>query len=379
MEFIGGRMPFSIPIVHVIAGVDDPSGGPTESVPRLCSELARLGHDITLVTLYEPAAVLDAKVAVEVHPPRHYGGRLGLAPEIWRSLRQHASRPFILHDHGLWLMPNVYAGLVAKNPNVRLIVSPRGMLSQWALNHHRWRKRAAWWLLGQRHLLARAGAFHATAESEAEEIRRLGYRQPVYVIPNGVEVAEPPCPLTRERRRLVFLSRIHPVKGIDLLLRAWQALHLRFLDWDLVVAGPDNEGHLEQMRRLAGQLRLERVSFPGPAYGQAKRDLLFSADLFVLPTRSENFGLVIAEALAHGVPVVTSTNAPWKDLVAHRCGWWIDLGMPELSAALSEAMALSADDRCAMGERGRNWMSTQFSWSTQAQALERCYRSLGSE
>jgi glycosyltransferase involved in cell wall biosynthesis len=275
-------------------------------------------------------------------------------------------------------MPNVYAGWIAKNPNVRLVVSPRGMLSEWALNYHRWRKRAAWWLLGQRHLLARADAFHATAESEAEEIRALGYRQPVYVIPNGIEIPERPSPppVSRSRRRLVFLSRIHPKKGVDLLLQAWQALHPQFRDWDLVIAGPDNDRHLEEMRRLAKELGLQRVSFPGPVYAQAKRDLFLSADLFVLPTRSENFGMVIAEALGHGTPVVTTKGAPWHELVTRRCGWWVDVGAVELAAALREAMVLSVQERRAMGERGRTWMSGFFSWSRQTDALEQCYRDL---
>ncbi len=133
---------------------------------------------------------------------------------------------------------------------------------------------------------------------------------------------------------LLFLSRIHPKKGIPILLRAWRKVERRHPDWELVVAGPDEIGHLSQVRALAGELGLQRVSFPGPAYGDAKAALYRSADLFVLPTHSENFGMAIAEALAYAVPVITTTGAPWAGLEEHGCGWWIELSEGNLVDAL---------------------------------------------
>ena len=175
------------------------------------------------------------------------------------------------------------------------------------------------------------------------------------------------------RRRVLFLSRIHPKKGVPILLRAWQRVERRHPDWELVVAGPDEAGHLAEVRALATGLRLDRVAFPGPAYGNAKHALYRSADLFVLPTHSENFGMVIAEALAHGVPVITTTGAPWAGLEERGCGWWIELSERNLAETLHGAMALPEALRVEMGRRGRLWMEQSYGWERIAAEMKSVY------
>jgi len=164
------------------------------------------------------------------------------------------------------------------------------------------------------------------------------------------------------RRRLLFLSRIHPKKGIDVLLRAWAGLETARPDWDLVIAGPDEVGHTAEMQGLAHRLELRRVKWLPAVHGEAKSELYRSADCFVLPTHAENFGLVIAEALAHEVPVITTRNAPWDGLRAHRCGWWVDLDETVLRQTLEEATSQSREGLFAMGTRGRAWMERDFGW-----------------
>jgi glycosyltransferase involved in cell wall biosynthesis len=325
--------------------------------------------EVTVCALDPPSA--EAAPGVHLRFFRYYdpGRRFGFSPALSREIKARAGRSAIIHNHGLWMYPNMVAGRRIAGAHAKLVHSPRGMLSPWALNYSRRKKRLAWWC-GQRHSLRAAHCLHATAESEAEDIRRVGLLQPIAVIPNGIDlpaIADRGPP--RDVRRLLFLSRIHPKKGVDSLLRVWRRVQREAPAWELVIAGPDERGHLEAMRRLANELGLERVSFPGPVFGEHKSALYSGSELFILPTHSENFGLVVAEALAHGVPVITTRNAPWQDLAAHRCGWWVADEDEALLRALREAVALPPPELRAMGERGRIWMERDFGWDNVARQM----------
>jgi glycosyltransferase involved in cell wall biosynthesis len=280
----------------------------------------------------------------------------------WLTERAASGRFDLIHNHSLWWLPNIYPGMVRRRyANCRLIVSPRGTLSRWALGFKALRKKVFWCVLQERALRG-ADCFHATAESEAEDIRRLGFIQPICILPNGIDV--PPLEKMHEgsRRRLLFLGRIHPIKGVDILLRAWRAVQDRFRDWELHVAGPDDGGHLAGMQALAGHLRLDRVVFRGPLYGEEKWRAYRAAELVVLPTHSENFGLTVAEALAAGTPAIVTVGAPWGGLVREGAGWWIDIGIDPLIAGLEEALASSPEHLAQMGVAGRQWMLRDYSW-----------------
>jgi glycosyltransferase involved in cell wall biosynthesis len=221
-------------------------------------------------------------------------------------------------------------------------------------------------------------AFVATSSKEYDGLRQFGLRQPVAVIPNGTEVAAASavestraCAAAGERVAL-FLSRIHPGKGVLELVRAWS--QLAAAGWRLRIAGPDEGGHWGQVASLVRQLGLgDRVDYLGPVDGERKAALYREADLFVLPTFSENFGVVVAEALAHGVPVITTRGAPWADLEVYGCGWWIEVGVEPLVAALRQAMALSDAQRAAMGARGREYVR-RFDWGRIAEQTVALYR-----
>ena len=244
----------------------------------------------------------------------------------------------LVHDHGLWLPTNHASARAAARASVPFVVSTRGMLTEWALRFNAGKKRAAW-ALYQRRDLQSARLFHATAEEEVEDIRRAGLRQPVALIPNGVELPdrarEAP---TGTVRKALFLSRVHPKKGLINLVRAWA--EVRPEGWELVLAGPDEGGHRAEVEHVIRALGLEGVRWTGEVDDRAKWDLYYGADLFVLPTFSENFGIVVAEALAAGIPAITTTGAPWGVLEERGCGWWIDTGVEPLVAALREATAL---------------------------------------
>lgn len=279
----------------------------------------------------------------------------------------------IMHIHGIWSPLVHFACRYAFDRGIPYIVAPRGMLEPWALRQKRVKKwLALWWY--QRRDLNRARCIHATAQSEATSVQMLGIATDIEVIPNGTEIPES---LSRkpsnERKRVLFLSRIHPKKGLVDLIAAWSQIRPR--GWECVIAGTDEDGYSSEVKAAIDKNGLENVIRMHPSVdGHAKWELYRSADLFVLPSHSENFGLVIAEALASGVPVVTTTQTPWEELISHRCGWWIQDNPTALAAALREAMSLSDFERDDMGSRGRDLIQRKYTWPAVASKLASLYR-----
>jgi glycosyltransferase involved in cell wall biosynthesis len=291
----------------------------------------------------------------------------------WLYDEAREGRIDLLHSHGLWMMPNVYPAWVRAAGTYRLIFSPRGMLAPWALQHHALRKKVMWSLF-QRAALRVADAFHVTSQAEYDDVRRLGFREAVCVLPNGVDVRPVSKTVPGARRQALYLARIHKVKGVDNLLRAWAAVEAEYDDWELRIAGPDDGGHLEEMQLLARQLRLTRVAFVGPLYGEEKLAAYRRASLYVLPTHSENFGATVAEALAVGTAAIVTKGAPWQGLVQYDAGWWIDIGVEPLIAALRTALSLPEDRLQQIGRNGHNWVLREFSWSSIGEQMAAFYR-----
>lgn len=218
---------------------------------------------------------------------------------------------------------------------------------------------------------------HARTKQEALNLKELDLGNPIAVVTNGMALP-PEKPLAQGRtkklhRTALFLSRIHPKKGLLNLIEAW-----RIVDpdgWDLVIAGPDEGGHLAEVRRAVNRAALSgSVRFTGAVFGEEKDDLFRQADLFVLPTYSENFGVALAEALGWGLPTITTKGAPWGVLEEASCGWWIDIGVEPLAEGLSLAISLGDDDRWAMGQRGRLVAEQEFSWPKVAAQIMEVYQ-----
>jgi glycosyltransferase involved in cell wall biosynthesis len=230
------------------------------------------------------------------------------------------------------------------------------------------------WNIYQKSAISDAACFHATSENEYEDIRRLGFKQPISIIPCGVNVDSVVQTKIDKRKRLFFLGRIHPVKGVDILLKAWSCVQNRFPDWDLYLAGPDNDGYLAEMQLLSKKLNLQRIYFCGPMYGEEKLEGYRNASIYVLPTHSENFGITVAEALAAGVPAIVSKGAPWHEIVAKDAGWWVDVGVEPLVACLLQALSTSEQRLQEMGKAGHDWMLRDFSWKSVSEKFLDTYR-----
>ncbi len=365
-------------ITHVIPSMGENSGGPPRSVGEICGALANLCsvRIVSGVGESDSLVPLSPAVLLELVPK----GRRSLANPLgglkFGSFLQKVvcdGSMDICHQHGLWLRVSHQTTTIARRNKIPLILSPRGMLEPWALNSKKWKKKLAW-ALYQRRDLQIATAFHATADSEAESIRRLGFEQPIAVIPNGVDLPEMVHrkDKTSEKRTALFLSRINPKKGLPMLLDAWK--QVAPAEWRLVIAGNDDSNHLPVVKRKIRELGLgDRVEIAGALFGKAKESAYRSADLFVLPSYSENFGIVVAEALGYGVPVLTTTGCPWKELQTHNCGWWVDPTPVGIESGLASALAQRGEELREMGLKGRKLVEDHYQWPGIAERMLEFY------
>jgi glycosyltransferase involved in cell wall biosynthesis len=392
-------------ILHVVAGLPRNGGGLAEIVPRYAAATARLGHDVTIATVAERNAPLsvaaDEAAAAGVNIircPPSLPRALYHSREMSRRLPTLVARADLVHVHSNWTFPvwrAAHCALVAGKP---LVMSPHGCLSPASLAHSAWKKRLAG--LFDRRYLRLASVIHATSEMERDWIERYVGKGPrIAVIPNGVEMqAFPGTPRglkpASRTRQVLYLGRLHPLKGLELLLDAWKGVggtnngrleacptgrHDRLeactTGWELVIAGPDEQGTRAKLEAQARGLGLANVTFPGPLYGEEKAKALAEADLFVLPSRTENFGIAVAEALGAGLPVITTKGTPWSE-IAGSCGWWVDVNAAAIAKALADGMRLSDEERAAMGTRGRELVAAKYQWESVGRAMAGVYERL---
>jgi poly(glycerol-phosphate) alpha-glucosyltransferase len=308
----------------------------------------------------------------------------GYSPELKCLLAAEASRGLIIHSHGLWMHPGVIARKLAKASGSPLVVSPHGMLEPWALENSRWKKRFAALVFENRNLCS-ADCLHALCEAEARNMRNYGLRNPIAIVPNGVDLEEfsslPPYeaieterPLLKGKKRMLFLSRIHPKKGLPHLLRAWQRVVPEFKDWMLLIAGNDQLGHEQEMRSLAIELGLGNiVVFMGPLYGEAKKKAMAGSDAFVLPSFSEGFSMAVLEAAACGLPVLLTPQCNFPQLGA--AGGAVEV-QPEVTSCekgLRQLLSLSDEQRKAMGACGWEMIRKAYTWPAIAEQMTAVY------
>ena len=328
-------------------------GGPAFSVSQLAGALGERGAEVGLWAADGSAS--DCELLAPAARVRRLGGTLAEAAK--------AFAPELVHDNGLWLAHNHRVSGLAGDTGLPRVVSTRGMLEPWAVRHKGLKKRLAWRLY-QRRDLQRASALHATSDAEAGRLRAFALGRPIVAIPNGVDLPDQTGTgraADRTARTALFLGRLYPVKGLPMLLEAWASV--RPANWRLVVAGPDEAGHRGLLERAVAAAGLgEAVSFVGPVAGDAKAALLRDADLFVMPSHSESFGMAVAEALAHATPVLTTTAVPWPALEERGCGWRAAPSADAIAAALRLACDCDAATLRDMGSAGRTFVAETLGW-----------------
>lgn len=307
------------------------------------------------------------------------GGLAGLrkAKREWQTLIDWL-KPNAVHINGCWTPGCALMQKWAKELNCKVVLTPHGMLEPWIVKRHYYtRKLPALWLY-QKAAVARADCLQATAESEKQNLLRLGWNDRICVIANGVDVDSISLKTSWKRKKeILFLSRVHVKKGINFLIEAVARLKPEMQGYAVRIAGEGDENYIAELKRLARKRGVaDIVSFEGGVYGQRKWNLFRQADLFVLPTHSENFGIVVAEALAAGTPVLTTKGAPWSDLESAHCGWWTEIGTDATVDALKAFLSLTEAELEQMGRNGRRLVLDKYAEAQVAKEMVDMYKKI---
>lgn len=357
-------------------------GGPPRSIHALCRALGRQGVDVQVFTTDAngggrlPASVTAGAVFDDV-PVRYFprgvpASPIGSAP-LAAALRAEAGGFDALHVHGLWNRVVWAAAREASRAGVPYVLSPRGMLEPAARAHRAWRKRASWTLF-DRNVVTRAALLHATSEPERQTLLEMSGGVPVVCIPNGIDLAPAPARTPGDDPMVLFLGRVHPIKRLDLLVRAFAIVRDRNPRVRLAIAGPDESGLIPGLLELAGR-HVGAVRWIGSVDDDRRRTLLQEAAVLVMCSDAESFGMSVLEALGAAVPVVVTRTCPWEQVERHGAGFSVEHDAEAIAAAVARVLGDPAAAR-AMGERGRRLAESAYQWTAIASAFSAEYRRL---
>ncbi len=353
-------------------------GGPVTVAREIGRGLCDEGHSVSYWAPGEredrgELATLENTHLYDFSWPRSWHRSVGLM----RGLVENIPSIDLMHISGFWLHPTYSAARIAHASDIPYILRPAGTLEPWSLRRRRlkWLKKAIYLHAVARKTMDRAACLHACSMKEAHNFREVGFKGPVTIIPNGVDAetyspgdpteAETYWPELKGRPAVIFMSRLSGEKGLDKLVPLWADLTRTgaYRDALLVIAGPDDRGYRKVVNSMIEVCGLRsRVLLLDMVQGRRKLALLRRADIFILPSYSENFGIVVAEALACATPVITTRGTPWEELQTVNAGRWVCPEKADLSEALVELLGMSVSQRQAMGRRGRKLIESCYTW-----------------
>ena len=361
-------------ILHYIPSIDETSGG---------------------VGAYMQLLTRDLGALCELHVVTHRSGNerklegchvhyISLKWLPWTTAKREfldivaVVHPDVVHVNCCWSPMCSLVTFWAKGKGIKVVYTPHGMLEPWIMKRHYWTRKMPALVLYQHRAIKLADLLHATAESEKGNLMALGWNKRIHIIGNCVNVDDIRMKSSWERRKcILFLSRVHVKKGINFLIESVAQLKDEMEDYVVKIAGPGEEAYINELKKLAERLDVGgMVEFVGSVYGDAKFDFYRDADLFVLPTHSENFGIVVTEALACGTPVITTKGTPWEELEPRHCGWWTDIGTEPLVKALKDFLSLNETQLEVMGRNGRKLVEEQYSSQKIAREFMEMYRQM---
>lgn len=343
-------------VLHVTESLGEAFGGLSKTILDISSEMTRQGHEAGVISS-------DELVPPPIKSPsylRKVIQRFRTSRRLSRRIAESVSSSDVVHVHGLWRMHNIYAARSAAKAGVPLVVSTHGMLSPDALRISAQAKRLAWWVF-QRGLLKSAAAIHVTSVQEQLDVTRKRVGPKVFMIPHGLDFSELEQHRGARKNVILFLGRIHPIKNLELLVDAWGDLSGAAVaeGWELWIVGSGEPEYVTGLRARA-KAKCQNVKFMGSISSPKKELILATASVLILPSASENFGLVVLEALAQATPVICSTGTPWQQVVDQGCGLWVEPTQYCLGAAMSWFLSQPADARCSMGRSGQVWVRNDF-------------------
>ena len=366
-------------VVQLTGHLSTAAGGFAASVPNLSRALAdQRAIKVVVIGIEDANEEYTWKVGdrVAMYSIRSYGPRaLGFAPQ--QQMLINAVAPDLLHSHGLWMYSSLTSSRWRRRAKRPVIISPRGMLDEWALGQSQAKKKAAW-LLYERANLRGATALHALNEAEAQAIRRLGLIQPIAIVPNGIDLSVATRTASDDEcKTLLFLGRLHAKKGLTELLRAWARVQniMSYTRWHLSIAGWSNEGYERTLHRLIVDLDLaDTVKLLGPCFGRDKETTLRRAHAFVLPSFSEGLPMAVLEAWSHSVPVLMTRACNLPEGFLAGAALEIRPEIDALAESLYQLAMMPADALREMGAAGRRLVETCFTWDAVAQEMSAVYR-----
>jgi glycosyltransferase involved in cell wall biosynthesis len=382
-------------ILHVASDLSPRQGGPAKLAPEMCRALARHGHEVALYTTnFDVEGVLDVPLDRPVmeggfiirYFPVRWPRRWKFSPPLERAIRADAAGFDIVHIHNLYLYHSWITAHYCRKQGIPYLISPHGTLDPFIRRRSR-AKKAIYNFLIEKRNLDNAAAIHYTAQFEMDLAHKaMKIKAPGAVVPLGLEMQDylklPKPGAFRARfpevgtdRIILFLSRINFKKGLDLLAKSFGLIAGQRDDVRLVIAGPDNDGYGVQVRQWLSEAGvLSRTVFTGMLTGVDKLAALADADLFVLPSYSENFGIAIIEAMACGLPVVISNQVNiWREIAGAGAGLVVDCDVQQLAAALLKLLDDSYDRRI-IGEKGRRLVESTFLWDKVAKQMLDLYQ-----
>ena len=371
-------------------------GGVCESSHGLSTALARAGVSVDVVTSdatkgkripFRSFSEIE-KLNLRIYPFKYFVSEKNcFSFDIFRVLRKIASQSDLIHVNGIFTHPVTLGAWFARRQGKPYIVATRNGLDPWMLKIRRGKKMLGYKLYVKKDLKS-ASCIHATAEQEINACRALGLNGPFTIIPNGInpqnyenlpapEVADKLWPVLKGKIVVLFMSRLSPQKGLDMLISTWDEIMKKCPQAFLVIAGPDYMGYSDDVRQLASQSAFPNsILLCGNVWGEHKLALYSRAEVFVLPSYSENFGNVIAEALVCGTPVVTTQATPWNEIEKKNCGRWIPVDKKFLTEALKEMVTKPEAERKMMGQRGKELILQNYTWDIAAQKMINVYRAI---
>ncbi|MFL6212870.1 MAG: glycosyltransferase [Blastocatellia bacterium] len=357
-------------------------GGPTRSVYELCCGLRRAGCEVRVLTTDAngPDAVLNVDTEREIELSG-FGVRychrikdVSVSPQFLRVMPEYVRWADVVHLTAVYSFPVIPALLLCRMLGKPVVWSPRGMLQRWE-GTTRPAIKTVWEWICQKVAPHRL-ILHVTSEEEGQESLERLPGVDLAVIPNGIEVADKIAAVNGHKRlRLLFIGRLHPKKGIENLLAAYQRLNGGLaVPASLTIAGAGDPQYADQLKECIKQLGLsEQVQMLGAVLGSEKENAFMNADVVVVPSHTENFAMVVAEALAYGIPVIASTRTPWKRLTEMGCGLWVDNRPESLAEAIEKISRMPLRE---MGLKGREWMQKEFANDVIARKMASVYESL---
>jgi glycosyltransferase involved in cell wall biosynthesis len=374
-----------IKILHSVHTVGKESFGLGQISVSLASAQYSIGHDVKVWCLDTEKNIKWAAATHEFPAKRINRFKLLGPPsltfsaEIVKEANNLDQNMFdIVHQHGIWTGISKATLILAENKKIPTIIAPHGSLNQWALDKSSWKKKIARTFYENKNFRL-ASCLHATSENEVSDFRNFGLHNPIAYLENGIHEKylsstgnankfREKNSIPKDKRILLFLSRISPKKGLTMLVDAINTIKDDFGSWQLIIAGVDEYNHKKDIEFLVKQLNLENeIKILGPLFGREKDDAFSAAELFILPSYSEGSPMVILDSLAAGVPVLTTKASTWSDLTTYRCGWWTDISTDALAIALLEAITMSIKDLKQMGDNGKELIISKYTWPQLAQ------------